>query len=80
MNSLLKDTRDLRDPQALGKALLLWRVDFGDMSLSECYDIPGFEPYFIPHYDGSGFMSADPAEHHSKTPQNIDLQEPGDGT
>jgi hypothetical protein len=75
--------RDQRDPQKLGEKLLgdaraareTYRTD---IPLSEVY-VAHIQYLDIPDYDGSGPMANDPAKHHSKTPQTVNLQEPSDG-
>jgi hypothetical protein len=70
----MRDRRDQRDPQKLGEAYLAHR---------KAGHPPGYAALLAqegcPDYDGSGPMANDPAEHHSKTPQTVDLQEPSDG-
>lgn len=62
--------RDLRDPAKLGEAYLHARGKGLDIDLS--VNLPA-RPY-----TDDGVMSADPANHHSKTPQNIgDLDDGG---
>lgn len=62
--------RDLRDPQKMGEWYLKLRAN--GMPIEEAVEV-GVAPY-----ENGPFISSDPAEHHSKTPQNIDLQEPSD--
>lgn len=67
--------RDLRDPQKLGELLLeqavhVRRAYGDDISLPEVYDEHvRFFPV-SPYRDG-GFISSNPADHHSQTPQNM---------
>lgn len=56
-------SRDLRDPQELGEAYLQLRE--AGMSIDMAVKAPA-----NPYRDG-GFMSSNPADHHSRTPQNI---------
>lgn len=62
--------RDLRDPQKLGEAYLKVRA----------LNLPIVDAVHMPcdPYQGDGFISSNPAEHHSKTPQNLgDLDDGG---
>lgn len=69
-------TRDLRDPQALGKDLLAiarsaretYELPREQATLSQVYDLLG-QHLDVPDYVGGGLMSNDPAKHHSRTPQ-----------
>lgn len=67
-------TRDLRDPKALGETLLdqapKVRSQYGaEIPLSEIYDIH-VRLFSIPDWAGDGFMSTNPANHHSKVDQS----------
>ena len=64
--------RDLRDPSVLGQQLLR---DQGGASLSMTYDSAIQHYEAMPDWTGDDFMSSNPAEHHSKTPQNVSHQE-----
>ena len=70
--------KDNRDPQLLGEEVLALRDSTSapdSVKLSEIVD--AVRPRWlesVPDVDGSGPMSADPAQHHSKTPQTEDLQ------
>lgn len=85
-------TRDLRDPQALGDYLLWCRNEksFNAPTLSVAYDahspefweaggpfrIGGEVFQLVPDWKDDGFMSSNPAFHHSKVDQTIgDLTE-----
>lgn len=61
--------KDLRDPQALGETLLLYRSGAPLASLSQEADRHVWMLSRVPDYDGGGLMSNDPALHHSRTPQ-----------
>ena len=63
--------RDQRDPQMLGDVLLMERKRTPKKKLAAVYDQNYPVMLRVPDYDGSGVMSADPAEHHSKTPQDV---------
>lgn len=60
--------RDMRDPAALGKTLLLLASADGTPP-SAAYDRHARLLERVAAYDGGGLMSNDPALHHSKTPQ-----------
>ena len=62
--------RDRRDPQVLGEAYL--RARKLGASIEDAVSVP------VRAYEDGTYMSADPADHHSKTRQDISLQEPGD--
>lgn len=69
--------RDMRDPQEIGERLFALRSKTG-WAVSTLVNevIPGLT---IPDYTGGEFMSSDPAEHHSKTPQRLgDLSDGGE--
>lgn len=61
--------RDLRDPEKLGRTYLELR--HAGVPLDAAVRVP------VEDYDDGGVLSSSPAEHHSKTPQNIDLQGQG---
>lgn len=61
--------RDLRDPQKLGEAYLDMRG--GGVSIANAVNA-GVEPY----RDG-GFISSNPADHHSQTPQTLGVLDDG---
>jgi hypothetical protein len=63
--------RDLRDPGFVGEAYLKAREMFGT-EIEHAVLVPA------PNYQDGGHISSDPAKHHSKTPQTINLQEPAD--
>ena len=70
----MKDTRDNRDPESLGKMILLEAKEKG-LRVSQAADLAyAGRLGWVPAYKGGPYMSADPAEHHSKTPQSVDLQ------
>jgi hypothetical protein len=77
----MRDRRDQRDPQKLGEMLRAGEFRTKGQPLSQYMDghARAIFAHEVPDYDGSGPMSNDPAEHHSKTPQTVDLQEPSDG-
>jgi hypothetical protein len=71
--------RDQRDPQLVGHKLIairayLDREGATRLPLSRLADMNGLH---VPDYDGSGPMSNDPAAHHSKTPQDVQLESDG---
>ncbi len=70
----MKDTRDNRDPEALGNMIRAAKGELG-ISILEAADA-AYEARlgWVPAYKDGPFMSADPAEHHSKTSQAVDLQ------
>lgn len=60
----------MRDPQVLGARILAERARQGSKKkLSKV--IAAMNLASVPDYTGGKFMSSDPSEHHSKTPQNI---------
>jgi hypothetical protein len=63
--------RDLRDPEALGKEYMNQRLR--GLSIAQAVLLE------TPYYQDGLFISSDPANHHSKTPQNLgDLSDGGD--
>lgn len=65
----MRDCRDLRDPLFLGTALL--RLPDRRRKLSKRYDRHPIEMKSIPDWTGDGFMSTNPALHHSGTKQDL---------
>jgi hypothetical protein len=66
--SLVTDSRDQRDPETLGERYLLLRGKGVDIEYA-------VESPVRPYLNGQ-FISADPAEHHSKVDQTLgDLSE-----
>lgn len=63
--------RDLRDPEALGRAYRTLRAR--GISIAQAVVHP------VDHYRDGGHLSNDPAEHHSKTPQTISLNDGAEG-
>jgi hypothetical protein len=64
--------RDIRDPEELGTTYLALRAGGAPIDIAVR---AGANPY----QDG-GYISNDPAEHHSKTPQTLgDLNDGGEG-
>lgn len=65
---------DLRDPMCVGHKLLSLaeaaRKTHPELKLSVIADRSGLR---CPPWEGDGFMSNDPAEHHSKTPQGANV-------
>lgn len=60
--------RDLRDPQKLGEWYLKLRER--EMPITEAVEVG------VKDYADNGFISSNPADHHSQTPQRIgDLNE-----
>lgn len=55
--------RDLRDPQKLGEAYLAVRGK--GLDIETAVSMPADK------YADGGFISSDPADHHSKTPQTL---------
>lgn len=75
-----RDKRDQRDPEQLGRVIQQIRLAEPTLPLHKAVDLhshPGGEMFGVLDYDGGGVMSADPALHHSKTPQHIDLWDGG---
>ena len=61
-------TRDLRDPQLLGETILGLRKG-KKRKLSSLVDENTQAMMLVASYQDGDFMSNDPADHHSKTPQ-----------
>jgi hypothetical protein len=55
--------RDLRDPEALGRAYILARKNGATVAQAVVQPVQGYDP--------GPFISSDPANHHSKTPQRL---------
>lgn len=64
-------SRDLRDPEKLGEEYL-WQRGAG-ASIQKAANA------YVPVYEDGGFISSNPAEHHSKVDQTLNYQEPADG-
>lgn len=64
-------SRDLRDPEALGKAYRALRAR--GVSIAKAVVFPA------DRYSDGGRLSNDPAEHHSQTPQTISLNDGAEG-
>lgn len=59
--------RDLRDPSLLGHLLL--SIPKKRRKLSQRFDHQSEWLDMCPNWTGDGFMSTNPANHHSRTPQ-----------
>jgi hypothetical protein len=68
-------SRDLRDPLLLGWALLTTAARKRDASQSDiplaavCDEVA--QDFYVPDWTGDGFMSSNPALHHSKVAQDF---------
>lgn len=76
--------KDRRDPQALGEKLLgdarsardAYELSREQAPLSQVYDLH-VGHLEIADYDDGGLMSNDPAQHHSRTPQDDYVESDG---
>ena len=65
----MRDTRDLRDPEKLGRRILSEREKIKPRRARLSKVIDRLPLASVADYDGGGVMSSDPAKHHSRTPQ-----------
>ena len=65
-------SRDLRDPIKLGERYLMLRKKGVDIDVA--VEIP------VGNYEDGGFISSNPADHHSKVDQRMNWQEGADAT
>ena len=68
----------MRDPEKLGRAILALREAGAGVPLARLVDTHRSSLRSVPAYTDGGVISSDPARHHSKTPQNIDLWDGGE--
>lgn len=70
-------TRDLRDPQKLGLRILSEREKVKPRRKRLSKVIDWLPLASVPDYTGDGYMSNDPAKHHSRTSQSHLLESDG---